>query len=81
MNGKLSVKMTAWLDHVRATSEQGITIRGYAARHGLSVASLYQAKSVLTGSEGVAAIRGPPCVAAQCSAVFAQHALCKIRCV
>ncbi len=47
MSNELSVKMAAWLGHVRTASEQGVTIRSYAATHGLSAAALYQAKSVL----------------------------------
>lgn len=47
MSGELSVKMSAWLAHVRAASEQGMTIAAYAAAQGVSAAALYQAKSQL----------------------------------
>ena len=47
MSNELSVKMSAWLAHVRAASEQGVTIAAYAAAHGVSAAALYQAKSQL----------------------------------
>ena len=47
MSGELSVKMSAWLSHVRAASEQGVSLSNYAAAQGLSVAALYQAKSQL----------------------------------
>ncbi len=47
MSSELSAKMSAWLGHVRAASEQGMTIAAYAAAHGVSAAALYQAKSQL----------------------------------
>ena len=47
MSSELSVKMLAWLAHVRAASEQGATIAAYAAAQGLSASALYQAKSQL----------------------------------
>jgi len=47
MSNELSIKMSAWLAHVRAASEQGVTIAAYAAAQGLSAAALYQAKSQL----------------------------------
>ncbi len=47
MSNELTVKMSAWLGHVRAASEQGVTIAAYAAAHGLSATSMYQAKSQL----------------------------------
>ncbi len=47
MSNELSVKMAVWLGHVRAASEQGLTIAAYANAQGLSAAALYQAKSVL----------------------------------
>ena len=47
MSSELSVKMAGWLGHVRAASEQGLTIAAYANAQGLSAAALYQAKSVL----------------------------------
>lgn len=53
MGSELSVKMSAWLAHVRAASDQGVTIAAYAAyaayaaAQGLSAAALYQAKSQL----------------------------------
>ena len=47
MSSELSIKMSAWLAHVRAASEQGVTIAAYAAAQGLSAAALYQAKSQL----------------------------------
>jgi hypothetical protein len=47
MSSELSVKMVAWLSHVRAASEQGVTMAAYAAAQGLSAAALYQAKSQL----------------------------------
>ena len=47
MSSELSVKMAVWLTHVRAASEQGLTIAAYASAQGLSAAALYQAKSVL----------------------------------
>ena len=47
MSNELSVKMSAWLAHVRAASEQGVSIAAYAAAQGLSAAALYQAKSEL----------------------------------
>ena len=47
MSVELSIKMSAWLAHVRAASEQGVTIAAYAAAQGLSAAALYQAKSQL----------------------------------
>jgi hypothetical protein len=47
MSSELSIKMSAWLSHVRAASEQGVTIAAYAAAQGLSAAALYQAKSQL----------------------------------
>ena len=47
MSSELSVKMSAWLAHVRAASEQGATIAAYAAAQGLSATSMYQAKSQL----------------------------------
>jgi len=47
MSSELSIKMSAWLAHVRAASEQGVTIASYAAAQGLSAAALYQAKSQL----------------------------------
>ena len=50
MSKELSVKMAAWLGHVRAASEQGLTIKAYATAHGVSAAAMYQAKSVLMNS-------------------------------
>jgi len=47
MSNELSVKMSAWLAHVRAASEQGMTIAAYAAAQGVSASSMYQAKSQL----------------------------------
>ena len=47
MSGELSVKMSAWLAHVQAASEQGMTIAAYAAAQGVSASSMYQAKSQL----------------------------------
>lgn len=47
MSGELSIKMSAWLGHVRTASEQGVTITAYAAAQGLSASSMYQAKSQL----------------------------------
>jgi hypothetical protein len=47
MSGELSVKMSTWLSHVRAASEQGVTMAAYATAQGLSAAALYQAKSQL----------------------------------
>ena len=47
MSKELSVKMAAWLGHVRAASEQGLSIKAYAVSQGVSAAALYQAKSVL----------------------------------
>ena len=47
MSNELSAKMSAWLGHVRAASEQGVTIAAYAAAQGVSAAALYQAKSQL----------------------------------
>jgi hypothetical protein len=47
MSSELSVKMLAWLAHVRAASEQGVTIAAYATAQGVSAAALYQAKSQL----------------------------------
>jgi hypothetical protein len=47
MSSELTVKMSAWLSHVRAASDQGVTIAAYAAAQGLSAAALYQAKSQL----------------------------------
>jgi hypothetical protein len=47
MSNELTVKMSAWLAHVRAASEQGLTIVAYAAAQGLSATSMYQAKSQL----------------------------------
>lgn len=47
MSNELSVKMAVWLTHVRAASDQGLTIAAYASAQGLSAAALYQAKSVL----------------------------------
>jgi hypothetical protein len=47
MSSELSVKMSAWLGHVRAASEQGVTVAAYAAAQGVSAAALYQAKSQL----------------------------------
>jgi hypothetical protein len=47
MSSEVSVKMSAWLAHVRAASEQGVTIAVYAAAQGVSAAALYQAKSQL----------------------------------
>jgi hypothetical protein len=47
MNSELTVKMSAWLGHVRSASEQGMTLAAYAAAQGVSAAALYQAKSQL----------------------------------
>jgi hypothetical protein len=47
MSSELSVKMSTWLGHVRAASDQGVRIAAYAASQGLSAAALYQAKSQL----------------------------------
>ena len=47
MSNELSVKMSAWLAHVRAASEQGVSIAAYAATQGVSAAALHQAKSQL----------------------------------
>lgn len=47
MSNELTVKMSAWLGHVRAASERGMTIAAYAAAQGVSAAALYQAKSQL----------------------------------
>lgn len=47
MSNELSTKMSAWLSHVRAASEQGMTMAAYAAAQGLPAAALYQAKSQL----------------------------------
>jgi hypothetical protein len=47
MSIELSSKMSAWLEHVRTASEQGMTIVAYAAAQGVSAAALYQAKSQL----------------------------------
>ena len=47
MSNELTVKMSAWLGHVRVANEQGMTIAAYAAAQGLSATSMYQAKSQL----------------------------------
>jgi hypothetical protein len=47
MSGRLSEKMSAWLGHVRAASERGVTLSAYAAQEGLSAGALYQAKAQL----------------------------------
>lgn len=44
---ELSVKLAEWLSHVRAASDQGMTLSAYAVSQGLSASSLYQAKSKL----------------------------------
>ena len=50
MRGELSIKMKAWLGHVRAASESGQSLRSYAAAQGVSAAAMYQAKSLLMKS-------------------------------
>ena len=50
MRGELSIKMKAWLGHVRAASESSQSLRGYAQAQGLSAAAMYQAKSLLMKS-------------------------------
>ena len=47
MSSELSEKMSAWLGHVRAASERGMTLSAYAAQEGLSAGALYQAKAQL----------------------------------
>lgn len=47
MSSELSVKMAGWLAHVRAASEQGLSMKEYAVAQGLSASALYQAKSQL----------------------------------
>lgn len=47
MSSELSVTMQAWLGHVRAASERGMTLSAYAAQEGLSAGALYQAKAQL----------------------------------
>lgn len=47
MSGELSEKMQAWLGHVRAAVERGMTLSAYAAQAGLSAGALYQAKAQL----------------------------------
>jgi len=42
--------MAAWLEHIRAASEGGQSLRSYAAAQGLSAAAIYQAKSLLMKS-------------------------------
>jgi hypothetical protein len=48
MSVELSEKMSAWLVHVRAASEQGVSVRAYASSQGLSANAMYQAKAQLT---------------------------------
>ena len=40
---ELSVGQREWLQHLRAAERSGVTIKAYAAAHGLSVHSLYAA--------------------------------------
>jgi hypothetical protein len=47
MNKALSGKMAAWLGHVRAAGERGMSVRAYASAKGLSANAMYQAKSQL----------------------------------
>ena len=58
-----------WLDHLRACREQGQTLKAYARAQGLSVSTLYGARSalkrrgVLTEPARAASPRGPAPVA------------------
>lgn len=43
----LTVRQQFWLTHIQAAMKSGEQLQGYAKRHGLSLAGLYNAKSVL----------------------------------
>jgi hypothetical protein len=47
MSAELSEQMSAWLVHVRAASEQGMSVRAYASSQSLSANAMYQAKAQL----------------------------------
>jgi hypothetical protein len=43
----MTARQQFWLTHIRAAMKSGEQLQRYAKRHGLSVAGLYNAKSVL----------------------------------
>jgi hypothetical protein len=45
--GKMTKRQQFWLAHIQTATRSGESLQRYARRHGLSVASLYNAKSVL----------------------------------
>jgi hypothetical protein len=59
----LSEKQRVWLRHVRACAVAGISMRAYAAKHGLRVQAFYAAKAELRRSgvlDGARAHTEPP---------------------
>lgn len=45
--GRKAKRQQFWLEHIQAAKQSGESLQRYAKRHGLSVASLYNAKSIL----------------------------------
>lgn len=48
MEKGLTSRQRYWLEHIRAAMAGGGTVAEYAKQHGLSIAGLYNAKSVLS---------------------------------
>jgi hypothetical protein len=70
--GELSERMASHLEHLRACESSGESLKAYAARSGLSIHTLYQAKKVLR-RKGVLGMSGAVKRAVRKHAARARH--------